>query len=45
MYYYKVFIDIVIYNDWDDGEIILRLEGWFNGFNCCDVSGIVLIVN
>ena len=37
-YHHKAFIDTVIHNDRDDGETILKTEGWFNGLTCRDAS-------
>ena len=33
------------HNDRDDGETILKPEGWFNGLTCRDASAIGLTVN
>ena len=41
-YHHKAFIDTVIHNDRDDGETILKPEGWFNGLTCRDASGTAL---
>ena len=43
--HHKAFIDAVIHNDRDDGETILKPEGWFNGLTCRDASAIGLTVN
>ena len=45
MYRHKALIDTVIHNDQDDGETILKLEGWFNGLTCCDASGTASTAN
>ena len=44
-YHHKAFIDTVIHNDRDDGETILKPEGWFNGLICCDASTRGLTAN
>ena len=44
-YHHKAFIDTVIHNDRDDGETILRTEGWFNGLTCRDASATGLTAN
>ena len=44
-YHRKPFIDAVIHNDRDDGETILKPEGWFNRLTCRDASGTGLTVN
>ena len=44
-YHNKAFIDTVIHNDRDDGETILKPEGWFNGLTCRDASGTALTAN
>ena len=44
-YHHKAFIDTVILNDRDDGETILRTEGWFNGLTCRDASATGLTAN
>ena len=38
-YHHKAYIDAVIRNDRDDGETILKPEGWFKGLTCRDASG------
>ena len=40
-----VFIDTVMHNDRDDGETILKPEGWFNGLTCRYASGTALTAN
>ena len=42
MYHHKAFIDTVMHNDRDDGETILKPEGWFNGLMCHYASGTAL---
>ena len=37
-YHHKAFIDTVLNNDRDDGETILKPEGWFNGLTIRDQS-------
>ena len=44
-YHHKAFTDTVIHNDRDDGETILKPEGWFNGLTCRDASGTALTAN
>ena len=44
-YHHKAYIDAVIHNDRDDGETILKPEGWFNGLTCRDASGTALTAN
>ena len=44
-YHHKAFIDAVFHNDRDDGETILKPEGWFNRLTCRDASGTGLTVN
>ena len=45
MQHHKAYIDAVIHNDRDDGETILKPEGWFNGLTCRDASGTALTAN
>lgn len=44
-YHHKSFIDTVLNNDRDDGETILKPEGWFNGLAIRDQSDHALTVN
>ena len=44
-YHHKAYMDAVIHNDRDDGETILKPEGWFNGLTCRDASGTALTAN
>ena len=37
-YHHKAFIDTVLNNDRDDGETILKPQGWFNGLPIRDQS-------
>lgn len=45
MYHHKVFIETVLNNDRDDGDTILKPEGWFNGLNIRDVDENALTAN
>ena len=44
-YHHNAFIDTVIHNDRDDGETILKIEGWFKGLTCRDAGGTALTPN
>ena len=44
-YHHKSFIDAVLNNDRDDGESILKPEGWFNGLTIRDQTQNVLTAN
>ena len=44
-YHHKSYIDTVLNNDQDDGEMILKPEGWFNGLAMRDQSNHALTVN
>ena len=44
-YHHKAYMDAVIHNNRDDGETILKPEGWFNGLTCRDASGTALTAN
>ena len=44
-YHHKAYIDAVTKNDRDDGETILKPEGWFNGLTCRNASDTGLSAN
>lgn len=44
-YHQKAFIETVLNNDRDDGDTILKPEGWFNGLNVRDVDEKALTAN
>ena len=44
-YHHKAFIETVFNNDPDDGDTILKPEGWFNGLNIRDVDENALTAN
>ena len=44
-YHHKAFIETVLNNDRDDGETILKPEGWFNGLDIRDVTDNALTPN
>ena len=44
-YHHKFFIDTVLNNDRDDGETILKPEGWFNGLTIRDQTQNALKAN
>ena len=37
-YHHKAYIDTVIHNERENGESILKPEGWFYGLTCRDAS-------